>query len=123
MENMENNKEFKEGFDEGFELGADAAVKILDELAGDSFDMDQFRDPTFEITQKTYVYRLGEAMMIFENMIDNYGQVCIDDVVLAAKYLLTVIAARWDCININKSKKFFEIQRLMRKYPWVKKVE
>ena len=119
MENMENNKEFKEEF----ELGADAAVKILDELAGGSFDMDQFRDPTFEITQKTYVYRIGEAMVIFENMIDNYGQVCIDDVVLAAKYLLTVIAARWDCININEAKKFFEIPRLMRKYPWVKTVK
>lgn len=118
MENINN-----ESKNEEFELGADAAAKILDEIAGDGFDMDQFRDPTFEISQKTYVYRVGEAMVLFENMVDHYGQVCFDDVVLAAKYLLTVIAARWDCININESKKFFEISRLTRKYPWVRKVE
>ena len=97
----------------------DAAVEVLNsmgEFIGD--DLDRFDDPTFEVSKSSYTTNLGSAMVLFENMIDNYGQVCIDDVKLAARYLLIVIAARWRNVNFRKAKKELGIDALMRKYPW-----
>lgn len=97
----------------------DVAVEVINsvgEFIGD--DLDRFDDPTFEVSKTSYTTNLGSAMVLFENMVDNYGQVCIDDVKLAARYLFIVIAARWTTVNFKKAKKELGIDQLMKKYPW-----